>query len=77
MEPTVQSSSSDVYYVEDNNENVYVYHTEEQEDIQEEEILDQSIDTDDLSWTADLSDGYEPIQLFSMNCNNSRQQKSP
>lgn len=51
MKPTAQSTSTDVYYVENNNENVEFYHSEEQRDSEQEEIPDQSINTDDLPST--------------------------
>lgn len=51
LEPRAQKTSTDVYHVEDNNENVEFYNAEGQYEMEEEEISDQSINTDALPST--------------------------
>lgn len=72
MEPTDQSTSSDFFYTDNVNENVEVYHAAEPED--KEENPEESIGTNDLPSTADLSEREEPTQRFLMNRNNNLQQ---
>lgn len=49
-----------------------VNHAEEQEDMKEEEILDQLINTHDIPSTANLSNQDEPTNLLLVNRNNNR-----
>lgn len=77
MEPTNQSSLSDVYYVDKNNKPVEVYHVDETEIEQDEKSQQQSINRDDLPQTADLSEREGKTQLFIINRNKNRQQPSP
>lgn len=53
-----------------------VYHTEEQDDSQEEELSEESINMDGRLSTSNLSDQDEPTHLFSMNRYNNCKQPS-
>lgn len=63
MESMNRSSSSDIYYVNDVDENVKVYQSAEPGE--ENKKPDEPIYTDDLSSTANLSEREELTQVFS------------
>lgn len=67
LEPTQPSTPSDIYYIKTEDRNVELIHPTETEE--EQEMVQESIKTDELPSTTDLSEHKDTEHLFLLNRN--------